>query len=63
MKYATLQAGVDFFHGIRIASELRPNCVRIVQNNVRTDKRKEETEGRLKGTEERTKRTEETKQR
>ena len=36
MKYATLQAGVDFFHGIRIASELRPNCVRIVSESCKT---------------------------
>lgn len=35
------------FNGVRIVSELRSNCVRIVQNNVRTDKR---TNGRTNKT-------------
>ncbi len=69
MKYAPLQAGVDFFSWRLMAFESCPNCDRIVSESCKTmygrineqTERTEGTKGRLKGTEERTKRTEETK--
>ena len=45
------------FNGVRIVSESCSNCVRIVQNNVRTDKR---TNGRNERTIERNGRTNKT---